>query len=133
MRLQKLLLLTPAALFACGSSNNTGTTGGGQTTTSSTSSTHMNVCVQTTDKGNSIGVGKYCTPNGGQCMGLGAGLCTADLGQDEWFCLKIGCQTDTDCAENATCVMQMGGAGCVPNKCLEGSDAGLSDAPSDGG
>jgi hypothetical protein len=79
--------------------------------------------VQTT--GNANGVGAYCTPLGKECQAHPlAPLCLADIGQDEWFCSRIGCQADTDCGDGATCVKQTGGSGCVPNKCLDASDAG---------
>lgn len=131
MQASRFFPIIALLVVACSSGSSGGGTGGhttasgGQGTTSSSSSTHMNVCVMSGDKGNSIGVGKYCTPGGGECTGGGAGLCTADVGEDEWFCVKVGCQMDADCAEDATCVMQMGSSGCVPNKCLSGgSDAG---------
>lgn len=119
-----------------GTSTTTGT-GGHTSTSSSTTGTgtggHMNTCVQPGDKGNSIGVGKYCTPGGGECTGLAAGLCTGDVGPTEWFCVKIGCQKDSDCAEMATCVTQTGGSGCVPNKCLQGGNDGGTDGGEDAG
>jgi hypothetical protein len=140
MRLTWFLpLAIPAAALACssstggegGSSTTTGSGGatstasgsGGTTTTSS--STHQNQCVQTTDTGNANGVGAYCTPLGKECQAHPlAPLCLADIGQDEWFCTRLGCQTDTDCGDGATCVKQTGGSGCVPTKCVDGSDAG---------
>jgi plastocyanin len=57
--------------------------------------------------GNSIGVGKYCTPTGGECSGNGqATTCAAGLapGMTTNFCTKINCLTDADCGD--------GGAGC---------------------
>src|SRR5262245_16654800 len=102
--------LSFAALAACSSGGGgTGGGGGNATTSGSTSSTtgsttstgtstHMNQCVMTTDTGNENGVGHYCTPGGGECQQFPlAGLCLADIGQDEWFCTRIGCQMDSDC------------------------------------
>lgn len=133
-------------IFACSStSGNTSTAGtggaGGHTATTSSSSTssssgHMNSCVLTTDTGNSEGVGAYCTPGGNECAKFPlAGVCLADVGQSEWFCTRIGCTKDADCGAAATCVMQQGGAGCVPNKCLSGGTDGGTDSGSatDGG
>jgi hypothetical protein len=123
--------LALAALAACSSSTSSGNGSGGAGTTTATqgtttsSSTHMNQCVLTTDKGNENGVGAYCTPGGGECSKFPmAGLCLADVGQDEWFCTRIGCQMTSECGTDATCVMETGGSACVPNKCLDGTDAG---------
>ena len=57
-------------------------------------------------RGNSLGVGAYCTAGGGQCA---PGLYCAD---DEVpgsgnFCLSLAsCTIDTDCGENACCVFE---------------------------
>jgi hypothetical protein len=133
-------LLVVTAVVACGSSNggsSTTSTGGSASTSTSGaggSSTHMNQCVLTTDTGNNNGVGAYCTPGGGQCSTHPlAGLCLADVGQDEWFCTRIGCTKDSDCGDNATCVMQSGGSGCVPNKCLDNGDGGTPPGDAGGG
>jgi hypothetical protein len=142
MRASPILVISSLAVIvaaACSSSSSStaGTGGGGGSTSTSSSTTtgtgmaHMNTCVQTTDMGNSLGVGKYCTPGGGECTGQPAGLCTADVGEDEWFCVKVGCQMDSDCGEMAQCVMQ-GGSGCVPSKCLGPADGGTGDS-GDGG
>ena len=137
-RLSLTLSLTLClAAVACGNSTSTTSSGSGGTGTSSGSggttssstgagagggiSSHMNTCVLKTDTGNSLGVGKYCTPSGEECSGLMAGLCTADIGEDEWFCVKIGCQMDSDCGEDATCDKQQGSSGCVPSKCVDGA------------
>jgi hypothetical protein len=130
-----------AILAACSSGGGSGG-GGAPTTTStgthstSTTSTHMNMCVLTTDKGNNNGVGAYCTPGGGECSKFPlAGLCLADVGQDEWFCTRISCKTNADCGDNATCYAQMGQSGCVPNKCLQGGTggSGTGGSPVDAG
>jgi hypothetical protein len=143
MRSSRLLHLSSLGLLAAACSSGGGGSGGATTTAgtgghaTTSTSTHHNVCVLPTDKGNSIGVGKYCTPGGNECMGLGAGLCTADVAQDEWFCVKVGCQMDSDCAEMAMCVKQSGSSGCVPDKCLSGgtdggTDSGIQDAAGGG-
>jgi hypothetical protein len=95
------------------------------THTTSTTSTHMNMCVMPTDKGNSNGVGAYCTPGGMECSKFPlAAACLADLGQSEWFCTRIGCSMNSDCGDGATCYMQTGGSACVPDKCLQGGTGG---------
>jgi hypothetical protein len=117
-------------LVACGSGDGggtggaggTGAGGGGGQSTSSTSttatSTHTNACVLTTDTGNANGVGHYCTPGGGECSGFSlAGLCLADVGQDEWFCTRIGCSMDSECGDDAVCHIESAGSACIPSKC----------------
>jgi hypothetical protein len=129
-----------ALVAACSSNGGSGTTsGGGHTTTTgthstTTTSTHMNMCVMTTDKGNANGVGAYCTPGGGECSKFpNAGVCLADVGQSEWFCTKIGCMTNADCGDMATCYMQPGGSACVPNKCLSGTGGSGTGGSGTGG
>src|SRR4051812_15436763 len=110
------------AAVACsssGSSSSTGSGGAGSTATSSTVAstgtgpmTPPNSCTKPGDKGNDIGVGEYCTPNGGECGKFPkAGLCLADVQQDQWFCTKVGCKTDMDCGMAAHCHMDPAGAG----------------------
>lgn len=98
-------------------------------------------CVRPGDKGNEKGIGEPCTPLGKECAKFaGAPLCLADVGQDQWMCSRIGCSTDADCGSDATCYKDPKGAGCVPNRCLDKSDAGAevsvpdsagTDAPAD--
>jgi hypothetical protein len=79
-------------------------------------------CVQPGDKGNDKGVGTYCSPHGGQCADFPeAGLCLADVGQDQWFCTRLGCTTNADCGMDATCYHDSGGDACVPDRCLDGT------------
>jgi hypothetical protein len=127
---------------ACGTSetgNSGGATGsgGGGGTVTTTTTTQMppkGSCGQPGDKGNNHGVGAYCTPGGKQCENYPlAALCLADVGQDQWFCSRIGCQKDSDCGNDATCVMQQGSSGCVPNRCLDGTTTGSGGASGTGG
>src|SRR5262245_27537096 len=120
--------LAPAA--GCSSDDSTGA--GGATSNSATSSsatsgnggagggpaTPKNSCAQPGDKGNSKGVGEYCTPGGQQCTAFPeAGTCLADVGQDQWFCTHIFCTMDSECGEGASCFMTGMGSACVPDKC----------------
>jgi hypothetical protein len=117
------------SLLAC-SSDETGDaaagTGGAATTSSATGSaggggdpTPAASCKRPGDEGNDKGVGEYCTPGGGECSGFAeAGLCLADVGQDQWFCTRIGCDETTDCGEGAGCHVEEGaGSACVPCAC----------------
>ena len=59
-------------------------------------------CVRPGDVGNDHGVGQYCTPAGSECLGFDlAPLCLAQVGQDQWFCTRIGCDANTDCGQGA--------------------------------
>lgn len=126
------LVLCALASFACGDDSSDGGSGGSGTTTGSTSSTTKastgtgqgggppaGSCIQPGEMGNANGVGEYCSPGGGQCQDNAlAPLCLADVGQDEWFCTRIGCDETTDCGPNAGCLMVMGqGSACVLCKC----------------
>jgi hypothetical protein len=120
------LSLTFAAV-ACSSSGTTGGTGtSGDTSTSSSGAGGSGgapmapaaSCKQAGDKGNENGVGTFCTPHGDQCVNFPkAGLCLADLGEDQWWCTRIGCKADTDCGTAAHCHVDPGGTGCVPDQC----------------
>ena len=72
-----------------------------------------------TDTGNSLGVGRYCE-DAADCRGNGrATFCLAPFDSASNFCSFIGCESDADCGENATCVVQTAGSACVPNMCLD--------------
>ena len=74
-------------------------------------------CAAVGDKGNSLGVGQYCTTGGSECSGSAA-VCLADYTQGAFgdFCTKL-CTTAADCAEGAACEGTTT-AICVPNACL---------------
>jgi len=75
-------------------------------------------CVRPGDVGNNNGVGQYCTPAGTECAGFDrAPLCLAAVGQDQWFCTRIGCDATTDCGEGAGCLIDPQGSACVPCRC----------------
>jgi hypothetical protein len=79
-------------------------------------------CSEVCELGNSWGVGRYCTPGGGQCADTPdrrAPYCTADFDPGgPWFCTRP-CADATQCGEAAVCTN--GGAGgprgCVPDVC----------------
>ena len=75
-------------------------------------------CVQKGAEGNNLGIGHYCTPGGGECADFPeAGLCLADVGQDQWFCVQIGCTETSDCGEDAGCELNPAGSACIPCSC----------------
>jgi hypothetical protein len=122
------LLATPA-IVACGDSSGSGGAGGASSTSSSHATTSAattgsgGMCIQPGEPGNDLGVGHYCTPGGMECKAFPlAPLCLADVGQDEWFCTRIGCDATTNCGMNAGCLLDPAGSACVLCKC---DDAGI--------
>lgn len=101
-------------------------------------------CVAPGTTGNSLGIGGYCSPLGGQCDTAGPGgaarICTADISgtpAHAWFC-TYPCSHTSDCGNNAVCYQNDQGAGCIPTACLAlDADAGghviNDDAGTDGG
>jgi hypothetical protein len=75
-------------------------------------------CAAMSDPGNELGVGRYCTKNGGECGGANASLCLADFLSGEFanFCTKL-CSTDMDCGSGATCSGSGSQKACIPTKC----------------
>jgi hypothetical protein len=87
-------------------------------------------CAQPCDEGNNLGVGRYCTKNGGQCGSNNNAFvfCTVDVDPTaEAFCTGP-CGSDAECGQNAFCDGS-GGAqrGCVPASC-GGSPMGSGSA-----
>lgn len=97
----------------------------------------LSQCGHPGDKGNSLGVGKFCTRisdcNGDNmqtniCSSLGNGGTPSQ--DDTYFCTIYPCTKATDggagssCGENATCTCGSGGGmsgcACTPNSCLGG-------------
>lgn len=83
--------------------------------------------------GNSWGVGRFCTPGGGECAdtpGRMAPYCTVDTDETApAFCTRP-CADETQCGENAACTGDgnTGPKGCVPIACVaDEPDAGVAD------
>ncbi len=86
----------------------------------------LSVCGHPGDKGNSLGVGKYCKTID-DCDNQMASLCTAIANGstpnalDTYFCsffCKLGGGT-SQCGENATCACnKMNQCACTPNSCF---------------
>lgn len=106
----------------------------------------LSSCGHPGDKGNSLGVGKFCTKIS-DCFGdaVQTNICSSlgngpDPSQDDtYFCTIYPCHLATDggaassCGENATCVCGSGGGmtgcACTPNSCLgTPPDAGAVDS-----
>jgi hypothetical protein len=88
-------------------------------------------CGKPGDKGNSLGVGKFCQQTIADCgENTKARLCTTleSSGADNFFC-TFRCDPATDppnvCGEEARCACSSGGCGCYPTRC--------DGPPSDGG
>ena len=81
-------------------------------------------CAAAGDSGNEVGVGKFCSAGGNQCVGNGdASLCLADFVQNNDFAnfCTLQCQADAECGAAAICNSSKI---CVPSKCV--SDGGMS-------
>lgn len=75
-------------------------------------------CGKPGDKGNSIGVGKYC--NGfSDCLGNSKAILCATLGDPNAHFCTNSCQVGdpSACGENATCTCQGSQCGCFPDAC----------------
>ncbi|MCS6800112.1 MAG: hypothetical protein NZ898_16600 [Myxococcota bacterium] len=90
-------------------------------------------CVRPGDEGDERGIGRFCSPGGGQCRGA-APLCLAELApaEQQWFCTRL-CTDDTQCGSMARCTGDARGRACVPLRCLsDDADAGpMPDASHD--
>lgn len=98
----------------------------------------LSQCGHPGDKGNSLGVGKFCTSIA-DCQGNGmkTNICSV-LGNgstpsqdDTYFCTIYPCRVDggaSTCGEDATCTCGSGGGmsgcACTPNSCLGKPDGG---------
>ncbi|MBL8679746.1 MAG: hypothetical protein JNK05_11300 [Myxococcales bacterium] len=93
-------------------------------------------CVRPCNTGNELGVGRYCTRGGDQCLinqrnRLPAFLCSADFDstQTTGWCIRP-CSDDSACGSGARCVGDARGRGCVPIACVgpEPTDGGADSA-----
>jgi hypothetical protein len=98
-----------------------------------------NNCVPKGYKGNNVGVGAFCDSTTSCPDSTKFLVCTAfhDAPPTEYFC-TTPCTADGDCGDNAFCVHDPAGSGCVPAQCGGKSDSdggandGASDSPSSG-
>lgn len=74
-------------------------------------------CGDPGDPGNSDGVGKYCTKGGGQCIGTGSPICSADIESGAPGLCSKPCLSDSDCGAGAVCYGSSLGKGCEPIAC----------------
>ena len=81
--------------------------------------TTAGTCGSPGDAGNSLGVGKYCTQGGGQCQGLNASICSADIQLNGSGICSKSCNTDADCGTGAVCYQDTLGKGCEPISCQD--------------
>lgn len=84
-------------------------------------------CAAAGDKGNAIGVGKYCTKGGSECGGSAA-VCLADYTRGSFgdFCTAT-CKKDADCGAGASCTGETT-AVCMPTSCIASLGTGSADA-----
>ncbi len=74
-------------------------------------------CGSPGDMGNEQGIGKYCTQGGGQCQGLQASICSADIQLNGSGICSKSCNTNADCGTGAVCYQDTLGKGCEPVAC----------------
>jgi hypothetical protein len=74
-------------------------------------------CVAETAMGNALGVGRYCTAGGTECLEFEANFCLAAFDPTANYCSIILCEDDGQCGEGASCVTQERGSACVPLMC----------------
>lgn len=74
-------------------------------------------CSVAGDKGNTIGVGKYCSKTVDDCDN-GTFCQAAFAPEGAQFCTKL-CTADSQCGDDAVCFKEDRGSACVPNKCLD--------------
>jgi hypothetical protein len=109
-----------ALAVACGSSNG----GKNDAAGSGSACTGGSACGQPCDQGNNLGIGRFCTANGGQCGSNNNGFIFCTLTFDpqapDGFCTGP-CGSDADCGSNAFCDSNGSGSnaqkGCVPMDC----------------
>lgn len=96
-------------------------------------------CVRPCNTGNELGVGRYCTRGGNECLinqrnRLPAFLCSADFDstQTTGWCIRP-CSDDATCGSGARCVGDARGRGCVPIACVGPDPDAGTDAASDSG
>lgn len=88
-------------------------------------------CGSCGERGNELGVGRYCTQNGDECLDTDAVLCTIWFEPSAPPFCTLGCKRDTDCGTNAYCGSnpdKPSQRGCTPYVCGRPPDAGLADA-----
>jgi hypothetical protein len=134
-----------ALVAACSSSSSSGSatdSGAPKGDASADSGSMTSACGHPGDKGNSLGVGQYCTGEGadaGACPST-APVCSTIENSSEpadkqtFFCVLpcTACSPAGFCGEGASCVCNTEGCGCIPDTC----SALIPDAgnpPCDGG
>lgn len=101
-----------------GTGTGTGTDTGTDTKpTEPTTPSPTEACSVAGDKGNTIGVGKFCSKTVDEC-GSGTFCQAAFAPEGAQFCTKL-CTADKDCGDDAVCFKEARGSACVPNKCLD--------------
>jgi hypothetical protein len=117
-----------SATTACSASSGSGAAAGGDSgVADSCAPIDGSTCGQPCQKGNSKGVGVFCS--GLTCPGNGAAtLCANAGGPSSHFCTFMCSPADagdddaapypTDCGEGAQCACQGGSCGCIPTSCL---------------
>jgi len=119
--------LTPPTDQTCPNSRDNAPVPTGSGDCHSVVSDPLSVCGFPCDKGNTLGVGAYCTTAGGECASNSAATTCSDalngaLIVKSYICTLV-CDPTTDCGPGASCkcpLMKDGGqiCGCIPDACV---------------
>lgn len=130
-----LLLLATVALLNCKTQEDSGMSDAGLEPGEQTVDLagFKSNCGWPGDKGNELGVGKFCLKLEDCGENPKAIMCTT-LGDSENFFCTFRCTKggpSDQCGSNARCACSDGGCGCMPSKCLkdEPADGGVDAAP----
>jgi predicted small secreted protein len=122
------LAIAVCSFAVAGCSTSSGSGAGSDTDAGSCAPLDASSCGQPCQKGNSKGVGAFCS--GLTCANNGAATLCANAGSpSDHFCTFMCSPADagsgdaappypTDCGEGAQCACQGGACGCIPNSCL---------------
>lgn len=121
------LSILAVALVACGGAPEPSSEGADKTTkvvkgtttdpTDPVEPAAKGACSVAGDKGNTLGIGKFCSKTVDECAG-GTFCQAAFAPEGAQFCTML-CSTDSQCGDGAVCFKEARGSACVPNKCLE--------------
>lgn len=119
----RTLLLCAALLAACGSNESVVDGGHDQSAAADLTPFHSD-CGHPGDKGNALGVGKFCMTLDDCSSNSKATICTTLGNPDNFFCTMVCSATGPadQCGDNARCACDTGGCGCFPTACDKNAD-----------
>ncbi len=119
------LLVSSALVLACSSSSSSsssssgGTTDGGGSKDTGVDAVSLSECGHPGDRGNELGVGKFCQTTADCASNTKATLCTTIADNVNFFCTASCRSTGAadQCGTGASCACQNGQCGCHPDSC----------------